>query len=283
MKAFLTTLKGKIIAAVATVAVVGGVTTAVVLSNSGYRTIAVKQLTGVTHVANNGSVVDAHVGQHLKSGDDVKVTEASNIVLSLDSDKFVYAEANTHFWIEATGKESDSRTKIHLDSGSVISRIDNKLKDSETFEVETPNGTMSVRGTVFKVDCYVNENGETMSELSVLDGEVYIGAVTEEGRVLTEDTTIAPGEKITIKSDPTVSEFVRVEGGTGDGLTESIDLGDFTQGEANFIGLSIDEGKEYYFTKEVLFHKAEIEEHSFDGVAREVAATCTEDGYTFEE
>jgi len=118
MKSFLTTTKGKIIAGIGTAAVVAVVVVAIIMANSGYRTIAVEELNGTTSVTNNGSTSDAYVGQHLKSGDDVSVKSQSNLTLGLDSDKFVYAKENTHFWVEAAGKADNTRTTIKLDEGS---------------------------------------------------------------------------------------------------------------------------------------------------------------------
>lgn len=167
MKSFLSSTKGKIISAAVTAGLVSSVITAIIFISLGYRTIAVKAFNGVTQIVNGNKENTAYEGLHLKSGDDVSVKEESDLTLSLDEDKFVYAEPNTHFWIEAAGKVNDTKTKIHMDEGSNLFRIDNKLNDDEYFDVETPNSTMSVRGTVFRVVCYIDENGETITVLEV--------------------------------------------------------------------------------------------------------------------
>lgn len=149
MKTFLTTVKGKIIAAAITAAVFSSVITAVILVNLGYRTIAVKALNGITQILNGDKENFAYEGLHLKEGDNVNVNKEADLTLALDEDKFVYAEPETRFWIEASGKLGDTRTTIHLEEGSQLFRIDKKLEGEEYFDVETPNSTMSVRGNCF--------------------------------------------------------------------------------------------------------------------------------------
>lgn len=134
------------------------------------RTIAVEELNGTTHVTNQSGTMDVYVGQHLISGDDVNVETDSNMTLLIDMDKHLFADAGTHFSLEATGSKGNTQTKINLFEGSVLSGIDNKLKDSETYEVSTPNATMAVRGTVF--DVVYDNFGITTVE--VMDGEVDV-------------------------------------------------------------------------------------------------------------
>ena len=211
MKTFLTTMKGKIIAGIATVAVIGAVAAVVVVMNSGYRTIAVEELNGITRILNQGGTNDAYVGLHLKSGDDVTVTSESDMTLSMDTDKYMFAKENTHFWVEAKGKQSETRTKVHLDEGSTLCRIDNKLTSKESFDVETPNATMSVRGTVYRVSCYKGTSGDTYTVVDVLEGEVFVQAKMENGESTEESRLLPAGKRAIIRSDPTISEFVKVK------------------------------------------------------------------------
>lgn len=48
--------------------------------------------------------------------------------------------------------------KIELKYGTSLIEIENKLEDGSTFEVETPNASLSVRGTTF--EARYGENGE---------------------------------------------------------------------------------------------------------------------------
>lgn len=282
MKAFLTTVKGKVIAGVSTVVIVGAIVAAVIILNSGYRTIAVEALNGITKIINNGKTSEAFVGQHLKSGDDVTVSASSDMTLALDSDKFVFAKENTHFTVEATGKATDSRTTIHLYDGATLCRVDKKLKDSENFNVDTPNATMSVRGTVFRVSCLEEGNGDKYTVVDVFEGEVFVQVKMENGQNTEESKLLKAGESATIRSNTDFSEFVK---GDEDAEVENHDgivYKKLTQNEAIFLGKSIDEGRTLSITKDLLYDYVEIIEHDFSAKGEEVEATCEEEGYYYD-
>lgn len=150
-----------------------GIALACILAGCGTsaRTISVDDITGQAIVENKSGSHDAYVEEHLISGDAVSVMENSELLLLLDQDKHVYADANTHFSLEATGKEGSSKTKIVMHYGTVLCGIDNKLGDSESFEVETQNSLMAVRGTVFTVT-YTETDGEPVTTVKVKEGVV---------------------------------------------------------------------------------------------------------------
>ena len=179
MKGFLATLKGKIIAAVAGILVVAGVvvTVVVVTSPKDYRTIKIEELNGQTIILNeSNSSQEAYKGMNLKSGDVVTVQEDANMTLLLDMDKYMFADAGTKFTVEASGnsEKSNTKTRIVLEEGSVLCRLDSKLGDEESFEVETPNSVMSVRGTIFRMTIYKDENGDNYAKVDVLEGSVKV-------------------------------------------------------------------------------------------------------------
>lgn len=149
------------------------------------RLILVEELNGSTHVTNETGITDAYVGQNLVSGDDVEVESESDMTLLIDSDKHLFADAGTHFSLEATGCKGNTQTKINLFEGSVLSGIDNKLKEDETYEVTTPNATMAVRGTVFLVKVEESLEGGFITALEVAEGSVEVSTV-EDGKTITE-------------------------------------------------------------------------------------------------
>lgn len=276
MKSFLTSTKGKIVAGIGTVGVIAIVIAVILGSNRGYRTIAVEELNGATIVTNSKGANNAYVGQHLSSGDDVNVTTQSDLTLALDSDKYVYAKENTHFWVEAQGKTNDTRTVIKLDEGSVLSRIDNKLAANESFEVGTPNATMSVRGTVFKVETYTDETGETYTVVDVFEGAVFVQVHEESGANTEENRVVNAGERAVVHSNKSISEFVKGE------QEDEIVYGELTQNEALFLGKAIDEGRNLSIGKELLYDIVELTPHDFSGRGEEVEPTCTEEGYYYD-
>ena len=179
MKNFLSSTKGKIIAGAVTLLVIAGVIVLIVLLNTGYRNIRVADLTGTSRVTSMLSVADAYKGQNLVSGDNVEVLEKSSLTLSLDSDKHVVANELTKFSLEAFGAAGkDSRTIIHLEKGTISNQIDNKLLPSESYVVESPNASMSVRGTIFTVNVFFDSEGLCHTIVEVKEGVVEL---TEKG------------------------------------------------------------------------------------------------------
>lgn len=213
-KDLIKTTKGKVIvAASGTVVVAAAITAAVLMQGSGYRTINCEQVTGevaVTGLKNNGQ---AYVGEHLYSGDDVNVGDASELVMLMDSDKYVYADANTHFTLEASSADEDSRIKINLDKGSELNELQSKLGPNDTYEVDTPNSTMSVRGTKFRVTVYTGTDGLIYTLLEVESGEVLCKLKTSDGAYNGVEQAFTAGQSVLIRGNSDFSEFVLSETG----------------------------------------------------------------------
>ena len=99
-----------------------------------------------------------YCGMNLQSGDVVTTYDAAHMVLLLDSDKYVYADENSCFSVMTADNEENRKIKINLEYGKALCEIENKLSEEATFEVETPNATASVRGTIFGVYYDVENN-----------------------------------------------------------------------------------------------------------------------------
>ncbi len=208
-KTFVKTKKGKItVGATATAVVAVGIGIAVLMQGDGYRTISCQEVTGtvtITGTKNNGQ---AYVGEHLYSGDDVQVAASSELVLLMDSDKYVYADENTHFDLEASGSKEDSRIKINLYAGSELNDLQSKLGPNDSYEVDTPNSTMSVRGTRFRMTVYDGAANVTYTLLEVDEGAVLVKLKTKDGKYNGVEKTFYAGESVLIRGDYDVSEFV---------------------------------------------------------------------------
>lgn len=256
-----------IAAGVVAVAVVAGI---LLLANGekAFRSIAVSELIGTTVITDKSNVSsDAFLGQHLKDGDDAKVSEESSIMLLLDQDKYVYAEALTHFWLEATGSENETKSVIHLEEGDMLQYVSEKLGDAESFEVDTPASTMAVRGTVFRTKVFYR-NGFRYTALEVYDGAVEITLHTTNGNDNGVTKTIYPGQYALMRADDTISEFVE-EG--------EIDYKSVPEEMAYHLGEIIESGQELSITEELLYDYVNIIDHDFvEEVVKE--ATCSEDG-----
>ena len=206
--ALLKTTKGKVLAGAGGTVVAVGIAIAVLLQGGGYRSIAVEQVSGTVNVVGEMYNGQAYKGEHLYSGDDVTVMDASELVMCMDNDKYVYADANTHFKLEASDKSEDSRIKIYLDAGSELNELQSKLEAGETYEVDTPNSTMSVRGTSFRVTVYKASDGLIYTLTEVTTGEVLVRLKTTDGSYNGVEKLFTPGQSALIRGNSEFSEFV---------------------------------------------------------------------------
>lgn len=275
-KELLKTTKGKA-ALGGSAALVVGVVIAISLLLNGqeYRTIAVQEVNGTSIVQNEKQESsNAYAGMHLNSGDDVTVQAASDMTLLLDMDKYVYAEENTHFWLEAEGDKETSKTRIYLDQGAELNRLNTKLKEGEEYEVDTPNSVMAVRGTVFRVCVYYDSDGLAWTSAEVYEGEVEISLKTLEGEFNGVSEVFGPGEAALIRASSDFSEFVVDE---KEEVKLPIDYKAIPQNTALKLVEFIDDGEELCIGKELLMDYTKLAEHKMEEIIVE-EATCSREG-----
>ncbi len=149
------------------------------------RNIIISEIKGSAKVKHsNNETLEAYEGMSLYDGDDVVVNTGSSLTLDIDSDKHLFAEENTHFWLTATGKENETKTIIHLETGSVLVDIKNKLNSEESFDVATSSTSMCVRGTVFRVSLLEGKDDSSFNLVQVFDGTVWSN-IEETGENIT--------------------------------------------------------------------------------------------------
>jgi hypothetical protein len=211
LKRFLRTTKGRVIAvsaAVAAVALVGVVVFMLIINSNKYRSISVADVNGTVNIIGQKNNGQAYKGQRLFDGDDVTVTEDSELTLCLNNDKYVYADENTHFKLEAASSKQGNKLKIVLDKGSELNVLTAKLGDGDTYQVDTPNSTMSVRGTRFRMTVYTGEDGYTYTLLEVESGVVFVQLKTLTGEYNGVEKEFYAGESALIRGGDDFSEFV---------------------------------------------------------------------------
>ncbi|MCQ2406740.1 MAG: FecR family protein, partial [Oscillospiraceae bacterium] len=160
-----------------------------------FRSIQAEKLNGSVNVAReNAASFGVYEGMSFNSGDKVNVAGSSSLLIAADSDKHLYAEEETAFSIEASGKKGSTQTHIRLEDGSVLCRLDEKLSSAEAFEIETESATMAVRGTIFRVSKITGSDGSKYEMVQVFDGKVYV-EIKESG----DNITLSEGECCLIK------------------------------------------------------------------------------------
>ncbi|MBQ8281433.1 MAG: FecR domain-containing protein [Lachnospiraceae bacterium] len=201
--------KKKLIILIAGIIVIVAVIVGIVLflnRDKSYRIIKVHEFSGKVDVEReNTGIIEAYTNMVLQSGDAVS-TNDGNVTLKLDDDKYIYAEPQTKLRLEATGTSVDSKTKIVLEEGAIINDIQNNLSKDSVYEVNTPNSTMSVRGTVFYVEVYY-ENDIQYTKLCVFEGEVASCLVHSDGKT-SDEVLVTQGKQVIIYDDSKTTDYL---------------------------------------------------------------------------
>lgn len=167
-----------------------------------YRLIQIYQLKGTATIEREGiGPMDAVENLYLNSGDRICVGDGSSMRLKLDNDKYISVEENTSLTIVAEGTAEDSRTSIHVEQGAIISELQNKLNDNSSYDVITPNSVMAVRGTVFRVELTVDENGEILIRVSTFQGKVESRIVSKKDDNKEIVVLVEGGKEVVISTD----------------------------------------------------------------------------------
>ena len=226
---------------------------AIVVINSrpeAYRTIMVYDLMGTAKVVRNeDKVIDAYNNMRLESKDNVTTDKESYMQLKLDNDKYVLLEPETEISLKATGSEKDSKTSIYLKKGAIVNDLENELSSSSEYKIETPNSTIAVRGTTFRVEVKIDENGETYTVVSVYEGTVVCNLIYPDGSVDTRDVEIKGGQGVQILGTDATSMYL----GIGEEITyDKVTYDNLELEVLEFLKVSLEKGKELSISKEEL-------------------------------
>lgn len=173
-----------------------------------YRIIKVYEYDG-DGVVNRKSIgdIEPYNNMVLESGDNIRLNTGL-MTLKLDDDKYVYVEENTEFELQATGTSQDSKTTINLKHGAITNDIQNKLSGESSYEINTPNSTMSVRGTTYYVEVYKDEKGITYTRVSVFEGKVTTKLRYADGTVEEKEVAVEGGKEVIIYEDDTTTDYL---------------------------------------------------------------------------
>ncbi len=204
----------KVIAIIAgaAVAVTAVVVSFVVFHSKGdnYRLLKLFEFDGTGFVTreSKGDIVP-YTNMVLESGDKISL-KTGMMTIQADDDKFIHLDENTTIQLVASGTSANSKTAIEIIEGGITSDIRNKLSADSTYEINTPNSAMSVRGTVFYTYTY-EVDGVKYTRTCCFDGEVASRLVYKNGTESEEIVSVPKGKEVIIYEDGTTTDYLYSE------------------------------------------------------------------------
>ena len=175
--------------------------------NESYRLLKLYEFDGSGSVTREGKgAITPYANMVLESGDTVSL-DTGVLTIQADDDKFIHLDQHTTIQLVATGSSANSKTSIQLLEGGITSDIRNKLSADSTYEVNTPNSAMSVRGTVFYTYLY-EIDGVKYTRTCCFEGEVTTRLVYKNGTYSVEEVPVLKGKEVIVYDDGTTTDYL---------------------------------------------------------------------------
>ena len=193
--------------AVATIAAVVVTFVAVGNKEKTYRLLKMFEFEGTGIVSREGKGdITPYANMVLESGDKISL-DTGILTIQADDDKFIHLDPHTTIQLIATGTSSNSKTSIEIIEGGITSDIRNKLSVDSTYEVNSPNSAMSVRGTIFYTYTY-EIDGVKYTRTCCFEGEVVSKLVYKDGKESTEEVSVLKGKEVIVYEDDTTTDYL---------------------------------------------------------------------------
>jgi len=144
-----------------------------------------------------GTEIIAAVGDKLSPGDKIVTDGESTVDLNLNDGTLIRVGLNTDYTVEAIEEEKPGlwSWSFGMVSGSIRALVEkSKQKGFVKFKVNTPSGTMGVRGT----EILLTERDDTL-ELTTLHGEALLGPTKADFKNIKQFVSVGAGYRSWIK------------------------------------------------------------------------------------
>ena len=208
---FLKSTKGKLIICFMAVAIIIGIVFSIVYvfgDKEAYRVISLSEISGDVKVENEGMVYDAYADMNISDGYALFTGLKSYTRMVLDSDKYVKLEEESRAVFEKLGLAGDNSTTIRLEKGVITNEITKPLATGDSYIVNTPNAVLAVRGTYFRVQVIMDENGDYFTDVFTYGGSVECKRILPDGSVVNESVIVNSGYKTRIKMNETDTVYL---------------------------------------------------------------------------
>ncbi|MGN0696685.1 MAG: FecR domain-containing protein [Oscillospiraceae bacterium] len=130
----------------------------VFVSENKGRVLYISEVAGGASIIKGDGQIAASRNMTLQSGDIIVTDSEGSVKLKTDNGKYIYVQPSSTVYVNFTEKRERGSVVVNISDGSVLCRLDNKLKSGSVFEVRTPNSVISAKGTVFYVDFSFHES-----------------------------------------------------------------------------------------------------------------------------
>ena len=181
--------------------------------NKGYRTVSVIEVSGRVGVVKDGVEYSAYPGMKLQEGYEIVTGGESYARLALDDDKYVKLESGSRLIFETLGLLGSGKTRLCLERGALTTELVSPLEKDEEYVVNTPNAILAVRGTYFRIELEMLENGEVDANVLTYGGQVVSRRIMPDGEIIDEEVFVNAGYKTRINKNSKETVYV-IEGQT---------------------------------------------------------------------
>lgn len=140
----------------------------------------------------------AEPGALLKSDDGLRVGSDAELTLNADGNKQIYMQESSEIRLEASGTPENGKTRIHLEDGGILIRLEEPLAQGELFQIQTDGALVSIGQGVVRVS--------KVKDHTLI--EVFQGAAEAMLTGSGKKTTAEAGEALLISTQGEKASFV---------------------------------------------------------------------------
>ena len=140
----------------------------------------------------------AEPGALLKSDDGLRVGSDAELTLNADGNKQIYMQESSEIRLEASGTPENGKTRIHLEDGGILIRLEEPLAQGELFQIQTDGALVSIGQGVVRVS--------KVKDHTLI--EVFHGAAEATLTGSGKKTTAEAGEALLISTQGEKASFV---------------------------------------------------------------------------
>ena len=140
----------------------------------------------------------AEPGALLKSDDGLRVGSDAELTLNADGNKQIYMQESSEIRLEASGTPENGKTRIHLEDGGILIRLEEPLAQGELFQIQTDGALVSIGQGVVRVS--------KVKDHTLI--EVFQGAAEATLTGSGKKTTAEAGEALLISTQGEKASFV---------------------------------------------------------------------------